>query len=240
MWGFNHTQQVRCVGGSQSQGMWFCRRDKLWSGCAAEFTTAGSVWGGGCGGGSEKKEQRHRSKTGDEHKWWIWIFSRHGWLDGKLQPNTYLSKKLSHFQNIKPFKYFPDNKPTPVLGISSFTDTACPWFSTVINVLLLLPKNTPSKPSFKKAKERTKGKKWGKVRDLIISSHSWTVALSALKCVYALSSVIGLFVRGEHFPSVQTNQSVLQVWSWGVRGWGWGAEGILVYLNPAQINYNAD
>lgn len=88
--------------------------------------------------------QRHRSKTGDEHKWWIWIFSRHGSLDGKLQPNTYLSKKLSHFQNIKPFKYFPDNKLTPVLGISSFTDTACPWFSTVINVLLLLPKNTPS------------------------------------------------------------------------------------------------
>lgn len=236
MWGFNHTQQVRCVGGSQSQGMWFCRkRQTLVRMCSRVYHQRKC---GGEGRELKKKEHQHRSKTGEEHKWWIWIFSRHGSLDGKQQPNTYLSKKLSHFQNIKPFKYFPDNKLTPVLGISSFTDTACPWFSTVINVVLLLPTNTPSKPSLKK--ERKKKNKWSKVRDLIISSHSWTVALSGLKCVYALSSVIGLFVRGEHFPSVQTNQSVLQVWSRGVRAGAGGAEGILVYLNPAQINYNAD
>lgn len=90
------------------------------------------------------------------------------------------------FPKCQSFQIFSRQQTHSCVGTSSFTDTACPWFSTVINVLLLLPKSTTSKPPQKS-------------ESLIISSHSWAVALSGFEAMYALSSVIGLFVTREHF-----------------------------------------
>lgn len=94
------------------------------------------------------------------------------------------------FPKCQSLQIFSRQQTHSCVGTSSFTDTVCPWFSTVINVLLLLPKSTTSKSSSKKKKSES----------LIISSHSWAVALSGFEAMHALSSVIGLFVTRENFP----------------------------------------
>lgn len=69
---------------------------------------------------------------------------------------NFLGAIFFFFQKCQTFHIIFSQQTHSSVGISSFTDTACPWFSAVINLRLLLPKSTTLKHEFEK---KEKGKK---------------------------------------------------------------------------------
>lgn len=135
---------------------------------------------------------------------------------------------LSPFQNVKAFKYFQTTNSLSCVGILSFTDTVLGQHSD---------KCTVTKAKKHNIKKEKKGE------GVIISHHNSTVALSSFEAMYALSSVIGLFVIREHFPLFkQTSQCCRS--GEGEEGGGGAGGGLVrafwfIFLSR-QINYNAD
>lgn len=140
----------------------------------------------------------------------MWIHGELGCFEGRsCWMESCGSLNAISFPKCQTFQILSRQQTHSCVGISSFTDTACPWFSALIDVLLRLPKNTALKHSF-----WIKKQKYNNFQSQLDSGIIWFWGhVCIILCYWTIC-------HKRVLPFVQTNQSALQVQSRGPRDSG--------------------